>query len=380
MKNKFYFQPVFIIPLLFVFYSCRSVNKLYQHGKYDQAVFVAVKKLGKNKLKPQTKALVTNAYTNAIAQHELRISALIQSSGIYKWESIVSEYKQAQKLSDAIMGSPEALEYVQPKDYSSAIQTATINAVAVRKEKGLYFMGFPDKINNQLAYNEFSIARSLDPENSEILDLQQQSFAVAVTNIIIAPVTETGYNRYNLFDLEKSILCKFQNDQTNRFVNYYNAYEAVQKQVRVDQVVELTVNGIEKERPQNYITEKNMQKENVLIRETVIRPDSIIREYGTVYAKYNTHKQLQNYLGRLNLRIKENVTGRYLVNKYIDAAYCFENEYASYTGDERALTEEQKKAVRSGNRNGNFNDEQMTRSITDEFIRKITDELKYRSI
>ncbi|MBL7728593.1 MAG: hypothetical protein JNM68_12940, partial [Dinghuibacter sp.] len=68
MKTKFYSAAVMVTFLSVILFSCKSVNKLYQKGDYDEAVLTAVKKLQKNKLKEETKELVADAYAKAINQ------------------------------------------------------------------------------------------------------------------------------------------------------------------------------------------------------------------------------------------------------------------------------------------------------------------------
>jgi hypothetical protein len=381
MKTKFYTSTQVLLVIIIVFSSCRSVNKLYKKGDYDQAVYTGVKKIEKNKLKEETKELLASAYARAVQEHENNINMLSSSNAELKWEAIVQEYQALQNLGDAIVKSDEALLYIKPKNYGNELRGAIDNAVAVRKDRGLYFLSLRTKKDAQTAYDEFEAALHLDKGNAEMDQYRREAFEKAVTNIVITPIQSRSFlGNYDVRNLERCIIQNLENRNSNRFTKYYSDYTIRNSNTRVDYVMDMYYNGIDEGRTNTDRVEKNVQKDNVLIKEIKIRPDSIVREYGTVYAKYTEYKLTQNIVGNIFLTVRDNNTNRILVNRNVEATYCYQNQYARFTGDERALSTEQKQMVdssQSNNGNNRLDERSLINAISAELGQRISDEVRY---
>jgi hypothetical protein len=376
MKTKLYTYTSLLLIMVVSLISCKSVNKLYQKGDYEQAVYTAVKKIKKNKLTPETKELIADAYAKAVIEMESEIAYHASSTNELKWEPVAQKYRQLQNLSNAIQNSEEALQYVRPKNYTHAIQEATANAVAVRKQRGLNYRNDPSKLAAKKAYTEFEIAKQMDWNNTEIQQLLDDAYANAVTNIVVAPVQTRYYNdAADTRILENTILCNLQNTNANRFTKYYTNYQAQHNNIRVDNLLSLYYEGIDASREHINNSEKNIQKENVLLREIRIRADSVVKEYGTVYATYKQYKTTQNFTGKVYITLQDARNNQLITNRSIDADYCYTNEYATYTGDQRALTNDQ---LTLAQKNRTYLDrEQMVQNLSTELGRKVANELQY---
>jgi hypothetical protein len=381
MKTKFYTSTKVLLAIIIVFSSCRSVNKLYKKGDYDQAVYTGVKKIEKNKLKEETKELLASAYARAVQEHENNINNILANNNELKWEDITREYMELQKLGDAIVKSDEALLYIKPKNYSSDLRAAADKAVAVRKDRGLYFLSLHTKRDAQTAYDEFETALRFDEGNSELLSYRQEAFDKAVTNIMITPIQTRSFSyNYDLRNLERCIISNLENRNGNRFTKYYSDYTIRNNNTRIDYVMDMYYNGIDEGRTNTDRVEKDVKKDNVLIKEIAIRPDSIVREYGTVYAKYTEYKITQNIVGNIYLTVRDQQSNRTLVNRNVEATYCYQNQYARFTGDERALSTEQKQLVdrsQSNQNNNRLDERSVINSISSELGQRIYNEVRY---
>ncbi|MEK7224603.1 MAG: hypothetical protein AAB221_02855 [Bacteroidota bacterium] len=103
----------------------------------------------------------------------------------------------------------------------------------------------------------------------------------------------------------------------------------------------------------------------VVIREIVYRPDSIVKEYGRVYADITTTRRTMNSDAILQVNVR-NATGGWLWSDNFTANHSWSTEFASYTGDARALSESDKQLV-------NRRQEQPPRE--EEIIRCLMDEI-----
>ena len=103
----------------------------------------------------------------------------------------------------------------------------------------------------------------------------------------------------------------------------------------------------------------------MVIREIVYRPDSIVKEYGRVYADITTTRRTMNSDAILQVNVR-NATGGWLWSDNFTANHSWSTEFASYTGDARALSESDKQLV-------NRRQEQPPRE--EEIIRCLMDEI-----
>ena len=84
MKLKLY--SLLFIGVSILVLSCKSANKLYEKGRYDEAVDMAAKKLQKDPSDPKLLDVLQNAYRFAVEDHEAQIRNHAASNSDLKWE------------------------------------------------------------------------------------------------------------------------------------------------------------------------------------------------------------------------------------------------------------------------------------------------------
>jgi len=107
----------------------------------------------------------------------------------------------------------------------------------------------------------------------------------------------------------------------------------------------------------------------VVVKETVIKPDSVIREYATVKARITTTRRTSQSDGLLQVTVRD-YNKQWLWSDTYRGDYNWSGEFSSYTGDARALSEEDKKLC---DRHEEFPPQ------NDEIIRIIMDEIKAKA-
>jgi hypothetical protein len=121
MKLKLY--AYFLIALAVFLVSCKSAEKMYQKGNYDEAVELAAKKLSKKPNDASLLETLQSAYRFAMNDHESRIRNYSNSNDALKYEHILQEYLDLQRLYESIRRSPSVYDIIQPADYSAYITT-----------------------------------------------------------------------------------------------------------------------------------------------------------------------------------------------------------------------------------------------------------------
>jgi hypothetical protein len=370
MKLKLY--TLFFIAFSILFFSCKTAKKMYEKGSYDEAVNLAAKKLQKKPNDAATLDILQNAYRFAVEDHENRIRNNSNSNNDLRWEWTYSEYLSLQSLYDAIRRSPSVFDMVRPTDYSSYVATYKEEAGNARYDRGLALMENNTKNGYKQAYYEFQKALALKPGDLSAKQKMDEAYANAVTNVIVLPVARSGYQYssydYNYNNFDYNVLRYLNNNNGNQFVRYYSPAEANSYDLRTDQSVEMRFSNIDVDRYRDQRSIREISKQ-VVIKETVIKPDSIIKEYATVKAKITTTKRTLHSDGLLQVTIKDYYNHRLWSDTY-RGEYNWSTEFSTYTGDARALSEGDKKQL---DRKEEFPPQ------NDDIIRIIMDEIQSRA-
>ena len=367
MKPNFY---SFIFLCTIFLFSCKSAEKLYNKGRYDEAVMLAAKKLQKKPGNAELVNVLQDAYRFAVNGHESNIRNLANSNSDLRWEHIYSEYQQLQALYEAIRRSPSVYDIVQPTDYSSYLATYKEEAGNARYERGLELMDQDNKQSYRQAYYEFQKALALKPGDLSIKQKMQESYENAVTNVVIQPLNRFGY-QYTNYDFDyrnfNYEILRYLNNNKGQFVRYYSPSEARSGHLKTDNSVEMRFSDVNIGRYRDQRSTREVSKQ-VVSKEIVISKDSVVRDYTTVKVKIITTIRSINADGLLQATVRDYYDRR-IWNDTYRGEYSWTYSFATYTGDERALSDEDKKLINQREQWPPSNDE-IIRIIMEEIQRK----------
>jgi hypothetical protein len=346
MKSKLY-ALIFSFTILGLV-SCKTASKMYEKGNYDEAVELAAKKLQKDPGDARLLDIIQSSYRYAVNDHESRIRSHSESSSELKWEWIYNDYASLQRMYDAIYKVPAVYNLVRPQDYSSYMNTYAEKAGDARFERGMNFMQRNDKQAYRNAYREFKMAAAFKPGNMEIRDRMNEAYEYAVTNVIILPMQQYGGYVYSTYsaagnNLDDQLLNSLRFNSGNEFLKFYSGWDARSRNIRTDMVVDMQLSTVNIGRTRDFRNTRRVSKE-VVIKETVIRPDSIVKEYGTVYADITTTRRTMNSDAMLRVNVRD-ADGHWLWSNHYPAAHAWSTEFSTYTGDIRALSAADKALV-----------------------------------
>jgi len=374
MKLKLY--PLFSIVICLLLFSCKSATKLYENGNYDAAVEKAAKKLQKDPNDPELLQVLRDAYGFAIKDHEERIRNFNASTNDLKWEWIYTEYVSLQKLYEAIYRAPSVFEIVDPTDYSSYLITYREKAGNNRYERGIAFMQRYTKQSYRNAYREFQAALRFLPGDVSIRQKMDEAYAYAVTNIIVLPMQQQGGFVYSSYspgnsNFDDQILSNLQYNSGNEFIRFYSAWDARDRNIRPDGYLEMQIISLNIGRIQDVKNSKRVSKE-VVVKETVYKPDSVVRQYAKVVADITTTKRKVYSDVTLAISIR-NENGARNWSHNFSASHFWETAFTSYKGDSRALNEAEKQLINQKPRVAPSENE-----ITKNLLEEIQNDALYR--
>ena len=333
------------ILLYTLFLSCRSGEKLYNKGRYDEAVNAFVKKLQRKPQDATATRMLPDAYKQAQLRREDRVNEYLRSSNDLKWESVRNEYRALQTLYNNIHSSPAALKLVQPKDYRDAITGAQENAAETRYDRGMYLLDKGDKASARQAYEEFSAALKLIPDYRDTKQRRDEAFQLGVINVVVSQIeVRSPYFQFSADQFRDYLVRNLQQRNINRFVQFYDERVVRNANLHPDEYIELRffdfVVG------ETYVDriQRDVSRDIVVgsTKDTTGKESDI---YKTVKATLYITKKTVVSKGLLDYRITSTNNGQVLRTDRIPGSYTWLNQFGTFRGDERALSDEDKRLM-----------------------------------
>jgi hypothetical protein len=197
------------------------------------------------------------------------------------------------------------------------------------------------------AYHEFLAADRFKPGDATIQQMMDRAYDEALTVVVIVPANDYGFSYssydYQLSNYKNEIIQILQNNSGNEFVKFYSAADVQRLNIIPDEIVETHFTQLNIGNTRDKHNSREVTKD-VVIKEIVYKPDSVVKQYSKVKAKITTTQRTLYSEGNLSVVIHNN-NGRVVWTDNVLADETWSTEFSSYTGDERALSDEDKKML-----------------------------------
>jgi hypothetical protein len=118
--------------------------------------------------------------------------------------------------------------------------------------------------------------------------------------------------------LDDQLVSQLQQNSGNDFVRFYSAWDARSRRIRVDNEITMQFVNMDLGRVfDNHETRKVTRK--VVVKETVYRPDSVVREYANVQATITTTNRSLRSAATLQVIVRDENGRRIWTDTYSSA-------------------------------------------------------------
>ncbi|MBC7616531.1 MAG: hypothetical protein H7202_10750 [Pedobacter sp.] len=329
----------YFIYLSILIVGCTTGKNALQKGDYDASVTKAVNRLQNSPQNKEAMQVLASAYQLSLAQHLRNIDEAKMSSDVLRWESILYDYQQINQLSNEINSSPSALTVVPyPQKFVTELNESKFKAAEVRYALGINLLNEGDKLSARKAYQNFEKAQYLYPNYKDTQQKMDQAYWAAVLKVVVQPV-RVNSNYYELSNqyFQQQVSEWMGNYQRNKFVIFYSEQQANQQKIVPDQVMRLRFDDFVV--GQTYVKERveKLKKDSVKIGES--RADGPI--YGTVKATLSIFVKRITSSGLLDMTVIDWNSQKIIRQRKLTGTYLWEDQWASYKGDDRALSKQQ---------------------------------------
>ncbi|MEP5613769.1 MAG: hypothetical protein ABJP45_16065 [Cyclobacteriaceae bacterium] len=336
-------QKIIILLFVAVLWSCSSGKKQLQKGNYSTSIEKAVNRLQSSPNNKKAQTTLREAYSLAQQKNLRNISSQKSSNGRFKWDQIASSYDQMNWMYDKIWQCPACLQVIpNPKNYRNEFNEASTLAAEERYSAGTAELRKGTREAAKEAFYHFERAQYLKPNYKDTPRKMAEARENATLKVLLdqIPVHSRRFGLTHEF-FQNRMYEFLDKNQLSDFVRFYSPAEAQQSGLtQPDHVVVMQFDDFVV--GQTYVKEKTKDytQDSVVVGQVEIEGAS--RDvYGKAKAEFTTFTKYLDSKGLLDMKIYDGRTDRILFQRKMPGQYQWLSEWATFKGDERALTDEQ---------------------------------------
>jgi hypothetical protein len=339
MKKIFY-----ILLATFLLSACGSLRNSVANTPEDKALISAIKKLKKAPSNDAYTAEVKALYDKAVKLHLNNIDVYSTLTDMEKWDKIIREYSALERISEIVNASSDARKIINTDSFTANAEVAKQHAAADYYSLAESYLSEGTKESSRAAYYAFKKSLDFVPDYKDAKRQMQIAYENSVLNVVINPVTDNSYyysslgrnrfgNSFNNDYLQRSLVRDLGGSNSNSPARFFTDLDAQRLQITPDWIIDLT--WVNLDIPQPYTQQYNRQvsKQIQVGSDTANKP-----VYKTVSATLHITRKYFTAIGDLECRITDFQTGNNInLNRY-SSQVDWQQEYATYSGDSRALS------------------------------------------
>lgn len=332
--------------------GCNSSEKLLQKGEYDRAIEKAVKKLRKDPGNDKELYVLKEAYTKANTFDLEQISFLEKEGRSENYVRIYQLYGRLDRRQDRIKTLPSRLlNEFRIVNYDDQLIASKEQAAENAYQQGLDYLDLGGKENARRAFYEFENVQSLYPNYKDVNRLQREAAYLGTNQVLFVIENNSEVMLPERFEEELRKISL--GDLNNRWIQY-SVYE--NEDVEYDYFVALNINrismspeGLEREK-YSETTEIQEGTRYVLDDRGNVMKDSLgndikVPNMVNIKAEVQTQRQFKEAMVGGSLDYVDLRTEQLVKSENISVTAVFEHISGSFTGDERALSQDSKDIV-----------------------------------
>ena len=348
MKSVYIFGAILSGFLLFA--HCSSGKKSLKRGNYEEAVAEALDRLKKSPNNKRAIEALQTAYPSLKEVYNSRIASLKTSSDPMRWEELYDMYATLQDVHDEVLRTPAAKGVINTQNYFNELENTKTQIIATRFRLGQEELAKGYRENAKLAYDHFRRVYELDPQRSDAEDLMYEAQTMATLFVEFKPIPMHSriFKLSNDF-FESQVLEFLRGGIDNPFIRFVDQNEVKSLKAKPAHILELAFD--------DFVVGQGYEKETVIPRSQDSIPvgeatigDTTVTTYGTVKAEVHEFVRTISSSGLLNINIIDGQSKAVLAQRKFPGTFEYTDRWGFYNGDERALTEEDKRTVKRKSR------------------------------
>jgi hypothetical protein len=331
------YKPIFIFLILLIADACSSGKAALKKGDYYDAVLESVHRLRSSPDNKKAKAVLSQGYPLAIEYIDTSIQNGINADDPMKWRNAVKGYEQINYLNDQIKTSLGAMKIItQPATRFKELADAKQKAAEESYQAGINAMMKNTREDAKEAYFDFKAAGTYEPGYRESIEMMNQAEFNATLRIAYEEINQSNIN-YGSFQ-------PVVNSLQRQFLSFKPITQ--RDTVPPHQYLKIVFDGYRAD-PRPYLTTSTENAQRDIKTGEKKGPDGKTQDImQTVIAKVTYYHKTMNSAGTASVSITDAKTNAILQNLSVNGNGNWQSDWATYTGDSRALSTNQQNLIK----------------------------------
>lgn len=343
MKKFNSFVAIGLIALLATT-ACNTAQKAYRKGDYYKATIEAIARLRSKPDDSKAQTVLLNAYPMVQKTALREIENANVRDDLDKYDIMVYQYSRLNNIANQIYACPKAFELIpRPAEYQAEISEAKKKAAELLYNLGETALSYRTLEQSRIAYNHFNRANEYVYGYKDVFNKIEESLYYATLRVLVErPITAGKYQLSAEF-FSNNLIAEITRQSQHKFIRFYTIEEAQSlkmnnpHQFLIFDFTDYTIGNV-----RETIKTQELKRDSVVVGKVNVDGKSY-NAYNTVYAKFTTNRREILSAGVLSVRIIDAPTNRILQHQNFVGEYVWYTEWSSYSGDERALSDKQKR-------------------------------------
>lgn len=318
-----------ILFLLLLLQACSSGKAALSHGNYYEAVLESVNRLRSSPDNKKAKAVLQQSYPLAVEYIETGIKNGIASDDPNKWRNAVKGYEQINYMNDQIKTSLGAMRIVsQPATRYAELKEVRPKAAEECYAEGITAMMKNTRDDSKRAYFLFKSSNDFEAGYRESIEMMNQAEFNATLRV--------AYEEINASNLNYGSLQPIINSLKRQFLSFRPVSQ--RDTVPPHQYLRLVFNGYREDGAARITSSTENLSREVKTGEKKGADGKTVDVMTTVTAKITYYRKVKSARSASMLTITDASTQAVLKSETIEGRSNWQQDWATYTGDIRALS------------------------------------------
>ena len=326
------------------FVSCKTTGqRALTKGNYYTACIQAIEKLRSSPDNGKAMEALAQAYPLAVNYTEMEVDRLLAAtSDNIRHQKIFDLYGSMNDVAVQISRSPAALRVIpNAYYYNDELETARSRAAEECYQLAETNLRAGNRVAAKQAHQQFVKTNTIIPGYRDVVNKIQEAKWQATLKVVLEQVPVEGNYKLSADFFQNKVFEYFANNIRNEYINVFSPEEAETFKLYPDQIIRLRfldfVVGQTRESSDTY----EVKRDSVITGTYTDNRGVTHNVYGTVKANMTLRKAEVSSSGVLDAFIIDYESNTVLSQQRFPGTYIWTDSYATYKGDERALSQKE---------------------------------------
>ncbi|MDR0352277.1 MAG: hypothetical protein LBI02_02605 [Opitutaceae bacterium] len=328
--------------------ACASPARLLEKGHYYQAASEAARTLRAKPGDTAAQNVLLKAYPLAVKTALREIQTASSRGGLEKHDMAIAKYGQLNRLADEIHSAPDANRLIpRPREFHAELQQARNTAAEDAYNRGI------DALNNntleqaRTAYHYFKKTNTYADNYRDAAARLREAARAATLRVIVEPPKMPANLQLSADFFYSELMADFDRRNRGQLVRFYTPEEAKNENMRAPhQYMTLDFGDFSIGHTKESSNTVDVKRDNVIVGSVKVDGKDLDAR-ATVKAKFTTFQREIISTGTLRIRILRAPGGGLADQRAFAGKHIWSTVWGGYTGDDRALSPEQKHRART---------------------------------